>query len=451
MEKGLEEAPEGPFQIGYPWKGMIQQCKKWANNMKWAKFPEFWKLDKDVKGSDGKSVRDAVCKEIVESCCYTVRAELQSPFDPSMWCPIARDLVFRLSEEIGLAQLLPHGSGVASTNKQKLLSTIFSFASDAVKEIRSEAAAYKDRYTRLDFSSGVPNAANVCARHIGSLRKKCFEFNTMDPKGAVSALADLLAYFDCMYLAEDHFLSGNFFIPVAFDKRFLMMIYKGFKVGSKLSSLPRSIDDGRKGNAVVNEAWYIMWQVIHVVHIFGRQYFPGATGSPDGYSLEKLCEHLGFDLNVAQKVIDRGVIQRTIWERPVKPPKQHSSRGQSDKRKSSDGGAQKKEAKKQKKDTSKFDELHSSSEKRMSAMEIWQGVPDEPLEGGWPEGWTKKVFERQGGATKGGTDRYWFSPKKQYRFRSMREVQKYLGFVRMLGTTEADEETAWRMFKGKQQ
>jgi len=32
---------------------------------------------------------------------------------------------------------------------------------------------------------------------------------------------------------------------------------------------------------------------------------------------------------------------------------------------------------------------------RSSLKETWLDLPDESIDGDWPEGWTKKIFERQ--------------------------------------------------------
>mmetsp|Transcript_28945 Transcript_28945/g.69880 ORF Transcript_28945/g.69880 Transcript_28945/m.69880 type:complete len:453 (-) Transcript_28945:852-2210(-) len=50
-----------------------------------------------------------------------------------------------------------------------------------------------------------------------------------------------------------------------------------------------------------------------------------------------------------------------------------------------------------------------------------EGPPTEELEGGWPEGWVKRVFERASGATKGSTDKYWYSPINGVKLRSIVE------------------------------
>ena len=84
---------------------------------------------------------------------------------------------------------------------------------------------------------------------------------------------------------------------------------------------------------------------------------------------------------------------------------------------------------------------------RPPAKEIWSGEPDDPLEGGWPAGWTKKTFQRQSGATKGSTDSYWFSPLTKRKLRSMTEVRR---FVKALKEVDGgDEDAAFKKMKGK--
>ena len=85
------------------------------------------------------------------------------------------------------------------------------------------------------------------------------------------------------------------------------------------------------------------------------------------------------------------------------------------------------------------------TEKKSITNEVWMGVPDDPLEGGWPEGWIKRKFERKGGLSKGGLDRYWYSPQTKKKFRSMVEIKK---FMFSLTQTNGDEEKAWLLFKG---
>lgn len=87
-----------------------------------------------------------------------------------------------------------------------------------------------------------------------------------------------------------------------------------------------------------------------------------------------------------------------------------------------------------------------SSGKRLPAEEVWSGEPDDDLDGGWPEGWTKKTFQRASGRSKGDFDSYWYSPIENKKFRSMNEVRRFLA---ALQTTNGDEAKAWKMFKGR--
>jgi hypothetical protein len=75
------------------------------------------------------------------------------------------------------------------------------------------------------------------------------------------------------------------------------------------------------------------------------------------------------------------------------------------------------------------------------AKEIWSGRPDEVIEGGWPDGWIKKTFERQSGKTAGTTDSYWYSPIAKIRLRSMKEVTTFLN---LLPQCNGDEHLARR-------
>lgn len=62
-----------------------------------------------------------------------------------------------------------------------------------------------------------------------------------------------------------------------------------------------------------------------------------------------------------------------------------------------------------------------SSSASGKAKMLSEGPPTEDLEGGWPEGWVRRVFERASGATKGTTDKYWYSPIDGIKLRSIVE------------------------------
>ena len=83
-----------------------------------------------------------------------------------------------------------------------------------------------------------------------------------------------------------------------------------------------------------------------------------------------------------------------------------------------------------------------------SAVLLWEGSLDgHPMyrsgehNGQWPSGWTKKVYLRTKGKTKGRRDSYWFTPEKHFRLRSMSEVDRYMSQLRRFN---GDEEMAMK-------
>jgi hypothetical protein len=88
----------------------------------------------------------------------------------------------------------------------------------------------------------------------------------------------------------------------------------------------------------------------------------------------------------------------------------------------------------------------ANGKKSSEPKEVSCGAPDEPIDGGWPPGWTKRTFERKSGASKRHTDRYWYTPQKEYKLRSMVEVKRFMAFVK---DTNGDEELPWEYFKGR--
>ena len=77
------------------------------------------------------------------------------------------------------------------------------------------------------------------------------------------------------------------------------------------------------------------------------------------------------------------------------------------------------------------------------------GDPDDDLPMGrtWPPGWKKAVQIRKGGMSKGTEDKYWYSPEKKYKFRSLAGVARFLDVLDDFGGDE-NEERAWKAYRG---
>ena len=80
---------------------------------------------------------------------------------------------------------------------------------------------------------------------------------------------------------------------------------------------------------------------------------------------------------------------------------------------------------------------------KVKRIEIYRGPPDGIFPGGWPQGWTQVVLQRQSGATSGSKDRYWFSPGGR-KFNSKVQVEK---FMIALAKSQGNESKAFAFFK----
>lgn len=432
--ENMEKTGNGIPRIeGYPTRGMLQECKRWVTRLEWTSVSDFRRvIDRSIKDAEGNCIRDAVDFEICEHTWYDLRDHLPAPLNKGIWCFVACGLVETLSRDVSLLTWSQEPA------YHLLREKIYAAASSAAKKVREAAniinAGGRDSSGLLEFESGVVKDARVTAEQLASLRKYFMEGNSLNPKGLLAALYDMHAYVDCCYLLEDHRCEPTFSLPAAREERYLMTKYEGFASGSHLASIPKSIKDTRKQLLRVNETWYIMWQVVFVAHAFAEKYLPDGDHMPihERFSLDKLCDRTGVDATLAQICINKGVRKRTLEEKvPV-----HQKR--------KTGGFGKTVNKSMKSATGMSNVFGVT---RPSAIAIWEGEPDEPLPGGWPVGWKKRVFERQSGASKGHRDRYWHSPEKDYKFRSMTEVKRFMG---CLAATGGNEEQAWQLFKGRQ-
>ena len=55
----------------------------------------------------------------------------------------------------------------------------------------------------------------------------------------------------------------------------------------------------------------------------------------------------------------------------------------------------------------------------------WEGEPPEVLEGGWPPGWTKRIYRRINNKDHK-KDPYWYSPDKTHKFDTIKKTKEFL-------------------------
>ena len=86
----------------------------------------------------------------------------------------------------------------------------------------------------------------------------------------------------------------------------------------------------------------------------------------------------------------------------------------------------------------------STGDRLTTATEISSG----PAGSDFPEGWSVKCYRRTGGETVGKTDRFWFSPGRNIRFRAKKHAK---AFVDVLSEPDVDgnEEKAAEIYKAR--
>lgn len=270
-----------------------------------------------------------------------------------------------------------------------------------------------------------------------------------------------------------------------------------------IRSTPRSVNGG--GQYAINVEWYLLWQIAFPVLVFVNRYVPSRLGSiVDAMSKERL-DRKWIDYALRRGMQDGSITfskvcvpkTKIMWRkvspfqnhtavaadadaiadtliddddmyRPRKRPSIGSRSGQrrfvrprlsleeacggerpagsgrlgiSEKQKllSEDIGDCRRQA------------CGYTDTGRPIPQMVWSGKPDEkffslghPIN--WPPGWTKRVYQRASGDSKGATDRYWFTPVENFKLRSLKEVSRFFDCMDACGQ---DESSAWRMFKGR--
>jgi len=413
----LNNFERGPMKavkdLGYPYKKSVNYCRDMLSSMESKSFGRFIRVNEALVDGAGSSIQAALHRETVGEYCYHVKDKVILPFDRALWCPIASKLIEKLCGIVSSISSM-NGTNLMDTKKKCLHISFLDAAVDSAQDIRKCARSNDpDELSNLAFGSGIlvtSHKSNYLRNlEVSKLPKFFFFENTTFPKGASAALFEKLAYSDQLILGFEPQVANLKILPKTEDL-FVMIQYTGFHGNDKLRKLgsaPRSLESMTKAYLKANVNWYLVWQVAFVVHAFAQKFLDSNI-----YSLDNLCSALNVDVALVKFAVSRGVT---------------TNYGHRERKFSS----------------SKTRKLNNAG--RPAAKEIWSGAPTEQIEGGWPPGWTKKVFQRQSGDSKGGTDRYWYTPKHQLKLRSMAEIQR---FMKALIQCEGDEVMAYKYRKG---
>jgi hypothetical protein len=256
-------------ELTYPYRPMIDQCKKWLDEMEWShasvgKFMTEWeRSDVEVEGT-----AHSFLLEIYEEVLFNVRKRLAEPLNESVWCPLARCLISKLCRVV--ASIKWTEPDVANANaclRGALIATSKKFITDV-------------RVSCFDAEKGIAGAA------------KNLEF-------AHSAIG----------WAHSPKLPSSIGISQRINGPY-MIANSGTDAGLDwvpIQSLPNS-------SQPVNTKWYLLWQVLYVVEIFTSEYYSGPADS----ILAELCTHAELSSSLLQSARKSGLSEIYGVPRPKK-------------------------------------------------------------------------------------------------------------------------------------
>ena len=292
-------------------------------------------------------LKHALIGELTEELLYQARSHLPNPLDETMWCNIAIDLTLKVARSI--AKYLLCSRGQAEIRKQHLGEDLLKHAMEASKSVRNGAIAIEASKTVWKGTIAMNNLAlqadmDACMfllsfkpaqRTINEeiLLDKSSErmislYDVEDTKkihfGTAAAMANIQAYYDAVDLCgiESYYIPGKT-RKVSEGNHSIVSKYETDRIhdsgirNQQFYWIPRNMDEFKKGNARVNEKWYLENQVFVVVHVLAStcvdwSHFAGE----DAYSLETLCRKINLDLTDAKRALSRGAVNPT-WPEPV--------------------------------------------------------------------------------------------------------------------------------------
>ena len=364
--------------------------------------------------TNNKMLRPIAKNEYLEESvfCASRRHQLLHPLDPTMWCNFARKIVHDLGQEL----ILDIKAGV--TSDVAALRRVYNCATNACREVR-QLCSIPTEIWRLSLEK---------------TENECIVKYLMNSPGGKN------------HTSKTSLEECNNTGPESSQRVVGGLQTKYWVRWTKAEGLA----------ALIDENWYLLWQVVRVVHVLVKQCLPSKKW---GYSLKTLCEHVGVDLSDAETVLDIKMVEpydeKTFVSlrsdldykarkcRVKQNLSQRRPQGRAPKvisalvRKYLDqkGGRQK---------TGFIANVAPNIVKnRENGITFWK---EEPGGDKYPEGWIIHIHKRQSGESGGRhIDRYWFT-KGGKKLRSTKEIERFLIAMKL---SQGNEELAVKIFEGR--
>ncbi len=293
---------------------------KWDFTM----LPDIFTFLNTVRIGGGKTVQDVIFHELSEETLYFVASKLPDPLNRSVWSKISVDLTESITRDI--ARYFVYSKEPMLARVQMLGKQLLDNAKNAANKVREACCIINTGNSSLSRDAAIDKLSfHSLSRKMkkkdiapgGSLISVYANELNID-YGTAATIADIQAYQDAVELGylEPHFnpCSSR---RLADTKLSMVSQYPSSNHQSgnqQFHRMARSIDAFKSGVARVNEQWYLLNQILLPAHTLVSECvkwkeFPEGFQS---YSLEKICEAIGVELEDAKETIKRGVI-RPNW------------------------------------------------------------------------------------------------------------------------------------------
>ena len=365
-------------------------------------------------------------------------------YEPSLWCELSRNLC---------RDLLRNCINLQQRSQQNLAEAIYNIATTAVTTLKNCCKTLSSYSTPQQIAKAhrllgfVRTDNKVINSH---LRSKLLHDSKDDNVHLLETGSNASTSSHPMALANSLQVMCISMAPDTHDQDKQSMLPLVLRCTSNTSKSFTGEDSNevlKSGRAKVDEEWYLLWQIIRVVHTISLHCIQ--WNSHSYYSIEKLCDKVGVKANHAQLMLAMKMAQ------PFESSYSHNDETLVENKKNvapttvkkKDSSIAQKAVYKQK-NMAQYEarrkELRLKTAQTLADKKS-KGVGAGPLyeekDGTIPPGWRVDYVKRH---SSNHVDRYWYSVTDK-KLRSRVEVRLFLDLIKK---SDGDEEAAWKKFPG---
>ena len=297
-------------------RGILVALKSMKFNLMFE--PDFAELMQHLQSHQGGSLYLALLGEISEEMLSKASKDLLFPYSNTLWCALASRLTRQVMKT--LASTVICASPVESIH-DNLAKTLLSLASSHAIDVINFCIALQTSDSPPHSKSEALEMLSFCKSNVGhpsitrpyimtQHRSGHFPNSNLLYEDSLTAHSEGIGQtigeaesLEKFHVYQDR-IEAEKNSPV--DDSSMRKPYSHEIVG-----IPRNIDSGR--HHCVNDDWYLLWQVLFVVHSLTTNFLKWDTLADinfcvdeffKSYSLEKLCDAIGVNFLSAQSIFD---------------------------------------------------------------------------------------------------------------------------------------------------